>query len=53
MTCNWIQEFGAEYLEYMQQGNAIRELNRTGDYSQGRATTNGNGDFVVLREVDQ
>lgn len=46
----WLNKYGATYMDFLKTWDLVSALNKKGDYSQGWATTNGNGDFIIINE---
>lgn len=46
----WLNKYGATYMDFLKTWDLISTLNKKGDYSQGWATTNGNGDYIIVNE---
>ncbi len=46
----WLYKYGATYRDFLKTWDLVFALNQKGDYSQGWATTNGNGDYIITYE---
>ncbi len=46
----WIEKLTANYKQHLEAWAAVYDLNQRGDYSQGYATTNNNGDYIIIME---
>ncbi len=46
----WFDKYATTYRDFLKTWDLVFSLNQKGDFSQGWATTNGNGDYIITYE---